>query len=169
MYPNATPHTRGGRLCAPRSRFAFSSRRRSKAVVPGLKDVVQGSTCATSSRPRAVPAAASPAFLAIPGRNEASPSNPPDSRFILRRRWRIGSLVRVVLLGPLDLVDGAGNTRSPWRRPRVGAKVAWIAGGRSTGRAGSHLNLTFKGSRSATTAPRPGVLGSASVTTHDSK
>src|SRR5438552_16834701 len=37
---------------AAKSTSCASSRRRSSVVVPGLKEVVQGSTCATSSRPR---------------------------------------------------------------------------------------------------------------------
>src|SRR5262245_25901083 len=37
---------------AAKSTSRVSSRRRFSVVVPGLKDVVQGSTCATSSRPR---------------------------------------------------------------------------------------------------------------------
>ena len=37
---------------AAKSTSCASSTRRSSVVVPGLKDVVQGSTCATSSRPR---------------------------------------------------------------------------------------------------------------------
>ena len=37
---------------AAKSTSCTSSRRRSNVVVPGLKDVVQGSTCATPSRPR---------------------------------------------------------------------------------------------------------------------
>ncbi len=37
---------------AAKSTSRVSSTRRSSVVVPGLKDVVQGSTCATSSRPR---------------------------------------------------------------------------------------------------------------------
>src|SRR6476620_7376133 len=37
---------------AAKSTSCVSSSRRSSVVVPGLKDVVHGSTCATSSRPR---------------------------------------------------------------------------------------------------------------------
>src|SRR6185503_10336034 len=37
---------------AAKSTSCVSSSRRSRVVVPGLKDVVQGSTCATSARPR---------------------------------------------------------------------------------------------------------------------
>jgi hypothetical protein len=49
-------------------------------VVPGLNEVVQGSTCATSSRPRVSACSSFACFLTSPGRCEACSSVPPDNR-----------------------------------------------------------------------------------------
>ena len=48
---------------AAKSTSCASSKRRASVVVPGLRDVVQGSTCATSSRPRV---SACTSFFCIP-------------------------------------------------------------------------------------------------------
>ena len=65
---------------AAKSTSCASSRRRSSVVVPGLKDVVQGSTCATSSRPRVNACSSFYCFPDEPRKMRGLSIRPPDSK-----------------------------------------------------------------------------------------
>src|SRR5688572_30352239 len=87
---------------AAKSTSCASSRRRSSVVVPGLKDVVHGSTCATSSRPRVSACSSFSCFPDEPRKMRGLSIRPP-------RRQTPSALVLFDLLGEIvlhaDLID----------------------------------------------------------------